>query len=73
MQFWETKIKSLVTPDKSFARKDFLQLIDYHATMANEQSKATKESNERIIEEMRLLREDVGALARAIANKEAGK
>ncbi|UVK59293.1 lysin A [Gordonia phage Pherobrine] len=73
MQFWETKIKSLVTPDKSFPRKDFLQLIDYHATMANEQSKATKDSNAEILAELRLLREDIGGLARAIANKEAGQ
>lgn len=73
MSFWETKISSLVTPNKSFPRKDFIQLIDYHATLANQQSKKAADSTDKLLDEMRLLREDIGALANAIANKEAGK
>ncbi|QJD49587.1 endolysin [Gordonia phage Secretariat] len=73
MQFWDTKIASLVTPGKSFARKDFIQLIDYHATLADQQSKASVEASKQVLDEMRLLREDIAALARAIAGKEAGK
>lgn len=73
MAFWETKIGSLVTPGKTFPRKDFIQLIDYHATLANQQSKKAADTSDQLLAEMRLLREDVGALAKAIANKEAGK
>lgn len=73
MSFWETKISSLVTPNKSFPRKDFIQLIDYHATLANQQSKKAADSTDKLLSEMRLLREDIGALAQAISNKEAGK
>lgn len=73
MAFWETKIGSLVTPNKSFPRKDFIQLIDYHATLANQQSKKAADATDQLLAEMRLLREDIGALAKAIAAREEGK
>ena len=73
MQFWETKIASLVTPNKKFPRKDFIQLIDYHATLANQQSKKAADTSDQLLAEIRLLREDIGALAKAIAQREEGK
>ena len=73
MAFWDMKIASLVTPNKQFARKDFIQLIDYHATLANQQSKKAADATDQVLAEMRLLREDIAELTKAIANREAGK
>lgn len=73
MAFWDDQIPSLVDPAKKFARKDFIQLIDLHATMANLQSKQILEQNKQIVEqnkqvlaEMKLVQEDVSSLAQAI-------
>ena len=73
MAYWDMKIASLVTPNKQFARKDFIQLIDYHATLANQQSKKAADATDQVLAEMRLLREDIAELTKAIANREAGK
>ncbi|QAU06247.1 lysin A [Gordonia phage Rickmore] len=73
MAFWEEMLGSLVTPGKKFRRKDFIQLIDYHATHANEQSKRAADNSDKMIKEMTLLREDIANLTRVIANKEASK
>lgn len=55
MQFWNEMVTSLVDKGKKFARKDYISLIDYHATHANEQSKQA-------LEEARLIREDQARL-----------
>lgn len=72
MAFWTDKIPSLLTPEKKFARQDFLQLIDYHATLANQQSKANLEMTTAVLNEMKLLREDVGGLTKALSNLKGG-
>lgn len=54
--FWNEQVPSLVDPSKKFPRRDFLQLTDYHATLANIQSK-------QVLAEMALLREDQARLA----------
>lgn len=73
MGFWDEQLPSLVDPNKKFPRKDFLQLIDFHATMANTQSnrvlvelRQTIQQNENVLAEMRLVREDIQSLAAAI-------
>lgn len=70
MAFWDMKISSLIEPSKQFPRKDFIQLIDYHATLANQQSKKAADASDRVLAEMRLLREDIAALTVAIAQRE---
>lgn len=55
MQFWSEVIPSLVDRTKKFARRDFIQLIDFHATKANEQSKQA-------LDEAKLIREDQARL-----------
>lgn len=72
MAFWEEQVPSLVTPEKKFRRKDYLGLIDYHATLSNIQSKKTLEKTEAALAEMRLVREDIQALASAILNRPEG-
>lgn len=54
--FWEAQVKSLVDPSKSFPRKDYIPLIDYHATLSNLQTK-------KLLAETALVREDLAALA----------
>lgn len=54
--FWNEQVPSLVDPSKKFPRRDFLQLTDYHATLANIQSKQA-------LAEMALLREDQARVA----------
>ena len=73
MAFWDDQVPSMVDPAKKFARKDFFQLIDYHAALANIQSKQILEQNKQIVEqnkqvlaEMKLVQEDVSSLAQAI-------
>ncbi|QPL14658.1 hypothetical protein SEA_SCHWARTZ33_13 [Gordonia phage Schwartz33] len=70
MAFWEELVASIVTPTKKFRRKDFIPLIDYHATHANEQSKRAADTSDQLLAEMKLMREDMAALTRAIAAKE---
>lgn len=62
MAFWDDQIPSLVDPNKKFPRKDYISLIDYHATLANLQSKKTLDKVEQALAEMRLLREDIAGL-----------
>lgn len=69
MAFWEEQIPSLVDPNKKFSRKDYLGLIDYHATLSNQQSAATLQAVQALTKvvaaqsaELTLLREDVAAL-----------
>lgn len=73
MDFWKEQVPSLVDPNKKFARQDYLNLIDYHATLANIQSAATLKKNEQILEknvqildEMKLMRDDIAGLASAV-------
>lgn len=73
MAFWEDQIPSLVDPSKKFARKEYLGLIDYHATHSNTQSAATLKVVQALAKvvanqsaELTLLREDVGALSKKI-------
>lgn len=79
MEFWNQQISSLVDPKKKFPRRDFLQLTDYHATLANLQSKATldemklvREDNRNILAEMKLVREDLAGLATLITTNTKG-
>ena len=79
MEFWNEQIPSLLDPKKKFPRRDFLPLIDYHAALANIQSKATldemklvKADNQRILSEMKLLREDLAGLATLITTNAKG-
>ena len=58
--FWNEQVPSLVDRNKKFPRRDFLQLTDYHATLANIQSKQA-------LEELRLVREDLAGLAQIFA------
>lgn len=69
MAFWEEQIPSLVDPNKTFPRKDYLGLIDYHSAHANQQSAATLQAIQALTKvvaaqsaELTLLREDVAAL-----------
>lgn len=57
--FWDEQVPSLVDPRKKFARRDLIQLTDYHATLANLQSK-------KALDEMKLVREDLAGLAELI-------
>lgn len=57
--FWDEQVPSLVDPRKKFPRRDLIQLTDYHATLANLQSK-------KILDEMKLVREDLAGLAELI-------
>lgn len=68
MSFWEDQVPSLVSPEKKFKRKEYLELIDYHATLANLQSKKTLDRMEQVLGEMKLVREDIQGLANAILN-----
>lgn len=68
MAFWDEQLPSLVDPAKKFPRKDFFQLIDFHATMANLQAKKILEQNLQVLSEMTLLREDMRSLAQAIVD-----
>ena len=68
MGFWDDQVPSMVDPAKKFARKDFFQLIDYHAALANIQSKQILEQNKAVLAEMKLVREDVSSLAQAIVD-----
>lgn len=70
MAFWEDQVPSLVDPKKKFPRKDYIGLIDYHATLANLQSKKTLDKAEQVLAEMRLIREDIAGLVTVtIANQ----
>lgn len=79
MAFWDDQIPSLVDPKKKFPRKDYLGLIDYHSTHANQQSAQTLQVVNGLIKlveaqnrELTLLREDVNALAQAVVNRTTG-
>lgn len=79
MGFWDDQVPSLVDPSKKFPRKDYLSLIDYHATHSNQQSAQTLKVVNGLVKmveaqnkELTLLREDVTALAQAIANRTTG-
>lgn len=79
MAFWEEKIPSLVDSKKSFARKDYISLIDYHATKANLQSEAALIATRgltKLVEaqsnELALLREDVAALTNIVTTRLPG-
>lgn len=54
--FWNEQVPSLVDPSKHFPRRDFLQLTDYHATLANIQSRQA-------LAELALMREDNARMA----------
>lgn len=73
MAFWDMKISSLVEPSKQFPRKDFIQLIDYHATLANRQSKKAADTSDKVVKEIALLREDIAALTEAILKREGDR
>lgn len=68
MAFWDDQVPSMVKPEKKFARKEYIRLIDYHATLANAQSLKTLEQTKQCLEEMKLIREDIQSLADAILN-----
>lgn len=70
MEFWNERVPSLVDASKSFTRAEYLQLIDYHATLGDQQSRDGLEKIDRLIDETRLLREDLAALVEII--KSAG-
>lgn len=79
MGFWDDQVPSLVDPSKKFPRRDYFQLIDYHATLANLQSKqaldkmaAMTKQNEAVLAEMKLVREDMQAIAKAILSDGKG-
>lgn len=79
MAFWEDQIPSLVDPSKKFPRKDYLGLIDYHATLSNQQSAATLKVVQALAKvvanqsaELTLLREDVGALSKKLDTQTPG-
>lgn len=69
MAFWDDQVPSMVDPKKKFARKDYLSLIDYHATFANIQSKKTLDMVTQTLDELRLVREDLAGLARVVHAK----
>lgn len=69
MAFWDERVPSLVDPKKKFSRREYFSLIDYHATLANQQSAATLQAVQALTKvvaaqsaELTLLREDVAAL-----------
>jgi hypothetical protein len=73
MGFWDEQVPSLVNPNVKFTRTQYFGLIDYHATLANIQSKKTLdkavelfEKNTQILDEMRLMREDIAGLTAAV-------
>lgn len=72
MAFWDEQVPSLVDPKKSFPRRDYISLIDYHATLANIQSAKTLAKVDQSLAELRLLREDVAGLVNQLLamNKE---
>lgn len=79
MAFWDDQVPSLVDPNKKFPRKDYISLIDYHATLSNQQSAATLRAVEALTKvvaaqssELTLLREDVTALSKALEDKTTG-
>lgn len=79
MGFWDDQVPSLVDPNKKFPRAQYFQLIDYHATLANMQSKQTLDEikkataqNVAVLDEMRLVREDIQSLAKAILTDKKG-
>ena len=79
MAFWDDQVPSLVDPNKKFLRKDYIGLIDYHATLSNQQSAQTLRVVNGLVKmveaqknELTLLREDVIALAQAVANRTTG-
>ena len=79
MAFWEDQIPSLVDPSKKFPRKDYLGLIDYHATLSNQQSAATLKVVQALAKvvanqsaELTLLREDVAALSKKLDTQTPG-
>lgn len=68
MAFWDDQVPSLADPSKKFPRAMYLQLTDYHATMANLQSKKILEQIVQVLAEMKLVREDMQSLAQAIVD-----
>lgn len=68
MGFWDEQLPSIVNPSKKFKRSDYLQLTDYHATLANVQSAENLKQTKQMLDEIRLLREDMVNLANAILN-----
>ena len=72
MGFWDDQVPSMIDPSKKFARKDYISLIDYHATLANTQSAANLKKQEACLAETKLLRDDIARLATLIADKLKG-
>lgn len=79
MAFWDDQIPSLVDPSKKFPRKDYFGLIDYHATLSNQQSAATLKIVQALAKvvadqsaELTYLREDVAALSKKLDTKTNG-
>lgn len=79
MAFWDEKVPSLVDPKKSFSRREYFSLLDYHATLANQQSAATLKAVQALAKvvaaqnaELTLLREDVIALGKTPTNRPDG-
>lgn len=73
MAFWDEQVPSILSPEKSFQRKEYIQLIDLHACLANLQSKQTldqmklvRDDNAKILNEMQLMRDDISELATAV-------
>lgn len=79
MAFWDEQVPSLVDPKKKFSRREYFSLMDYHATLANQQSAQTLKAVNglaKLVEaqnkELTLLREDVTALTQAVVNQTTG-
>lgn len=79
MAFWDEQVPSLVDPKKKFSRREYLSLMDYHATLANQQSAATLKLVQelaRVVEaqsaELTLLREDVATLTNPTNDQPTG-
>lgn len=71
MAFWDEQVPSLVDANKSFTRREYFRFIDYHATLANLQSKKTLEQTQAVLAELKLVREDIAGMVEII--KKGGK
>lgn len=79
MTFWDEQVPSLVDPKKKFPRHVYFQLIDYHATLANQQSaqlltlvRGLTNLVSKQNDEITLLREDVSTLTQTVNNRPSG-
>lgn len=70
MAFWEEQVASMVNPKVSFTRKEYIRLIDLHATKADVQSEQNLAMTKQVMAELKLMREDIQMLADALSKKE---